>query len=148
MKLGNRLCFDSILVRLKEGKTAFWLTTAQRFRFHTGSIKSATVRERKKDWPGFRFHTGSIKRLGKSHGYIVSGPCGMCQVNYYITRFEDPFAVDQRSCKFFGSSTDPRRTWSKWLFFLKKVNVSLARNLKFVGVDSKFQMDIAGRECI
>ena len=91
----------------------------------------------------FRFHTGSIKRLGKSRNYITPDPCGTGQVNYYLIRFPDTSAVDRRLCKFSGSSTDHHEMWSKRLFFLKKVNVSFTRTLKFVGVDSKFLMDIA-----
>ena len=42
----------------------------------------------------FQFHTGSIKRLYESHGYIIQNPYDTGQVDFYIYRFRDRFAVD------------------------------------------------------
>ena len=54
--------FDSILVRLK-GSTAARASRKDWFRFHTGSIKSATfILTQQRGENQFRFHTGSIKR--------------------------------------------------------------------------------------
>ena len=54
--------FDSILVRLKV-QVDDYRAEFDKFRFHTGSIKSEHHHKAKsRKVPLFRFHTGSIKR--------------------------------------------------------------------------------------
>ena len=60
--LCTKLCFDSILVRLKVfPSNTTWRWSIDMFRFHTGSIKSRQYPKGRGGTIGFRFHTGSIK---------------------------------------------------------------------------------------
>ena len=53
--------FNSIVVRLKEGRPASLLEIASKFQFHSGSIKSVEVPHQGRGVSPFQFHSGSIK---------------------------------------------------------------------------------------
>ena len=56
------MCFNSILVRLKDTATLSRLHAWSMFQFHTGSIKRNKCEARRRIRQKFQFHTGSIKR--------------------------------------------------------------------------------------